>query len=143
MNTDHSRLITEKIAGVIETVYNRLEIFRDKMLDISPKELALLVKLEPDGAMRIGEMASRLDLPLSTVSWVADRMVTGGYLERFQAPGDRRAVMIKATRKGKKTFTRYNSLFQDIASGLLEYLTEEEKSTFLDILIRIEEQMRD
>ena len=143
MEKDVHDTISDKMAWVIETVYNRLELYRDRTLDLSPKELAILIKLGPDGEARIGELASRLDLPLSTVSWVADRMVQNGYLERFQDPDDRRAVMVRAASKGKETHGRHRRVFGDVASTLLMLLTDEEKEKFMAILRRIEEQMRE
>lgn len=131
----------ELLAGVIEAVYNRLELYRDKQLDINPKELAILIRLDRLGARRIGELAETLELPLSTVSWVADRMVREGLLERLPAPDDRRAMEVRLTPNGDEVLARYKRLFLDVAAGLLSYFDETDKDRFLELVAGLGRRM--
>ena len=142
MNSEYNRILTEKLAAVMKEVYNHLELYRDKKLDVNPRELAVLLTLGIDQELRIGELTAMLNLPLSTVSWVADRMVQDGYLERLPAPYDRRAVVVRAAEKGKSVLERHQSIFQEVAASLVVYLHDSEKEAFLEMLSTIEQRLR-
>ncbi len=141
MHETEARQGPELLAGVIEAVYNRLELYRDTQLDVNPKELAILIRLDRLGARRIGELAGTLELPLSTVSWVADRMVRDGMLERLPAPNDRRAVEVRLAPKGEEVLARYKKLFLDVSAGLLALIEDTDRERFLELVARIGQRM--
>ena len=58
----------------------------------------------PDQTMRSGELAAALDSPAPRLSKAVTRLEKRGLVERVPSPGDGRAVSIRLTREGRKTW---------------------------------------
>jgi MarR family transcriptional regulator, organic hydroperoxide resistance regulator len=125
----HSRL-----AGALNRIYRKLDLYQDENMQIDPKEQLILLLVEESGLTRIKEIASKITLPLSTISWTVDRMVQKGYLRRGEDPNDRRAVMIELDTRGKKALAKYHEVFQFLAAEAAARLTPEQFESILSIV---------
>lgn len=63
-----------------------------------------IVNLAPDQTTRIGELAAALDSPVPRMSKAVTRLEKRGLVERVPSPGDGRAVSVRLTREGRKTW---------------------------------------
>jgi DNA-binding MarR family transcriptional regulator len=66
---------------------------------LSLTEMLVLWKVNHRGSYRVTELADDIGLPPSTLTGVADRLTTAGWLERADDPDDRRVVMMRSTPK--------------------------------------------
>ena len=113
---------------------------------LSPTETMVLWKIHQDGSYRVTDLAAEIGLPPSTLTGVLDRLAGGGWLKREPDPADRRAVVVKSTRKLAGFVQRTLSAssrsleksFQGLQPEMLERLTEG-LSALLDCLEREEE----
>lgn len=72
-------------------------------LDLSPKQLGVLWRLEPDGdGLPMREIATRLYCDASYVTDMVDRLEQRGLTERRADPADRRVKLIGLTPAGTK-----------------------------------------
>jgi len=62
--------------------------------DITKQELALIGFIGHHVNVIMRDVAEFLDVPFSTATGIVDKLVTKGYLKRFNSEDDRRVVMV-------------------------------------------------
>lgn len=68
--------------------------------ELTPTRLTTLAVMADAGPMRIGALASRLGVQVSTMSRIVDIMVSSGWVERRSDEADHRACVIAITGAG-------------------------------------------
>jgi len=64
-------------------------------------QFRVLVLLSSSGTLRMGALAERLGVNISTFSRTADRLVLSGWVQREENPDSRREVMLVLTEQGR------------------------------------------
>jgi DNA-binding MarR family transcriptional regulator len=85
--------------------------------DLTPTRLTALAVIASAGPMRMGALASRLGVQVSTMSRIVDIMVTSGWAERMPDEADARACVIGITESGVALI---DSVRQDNATRLAD-----------------------
>jgi DNA-binding MarR family transcriptional regulator len=85
--------------------------------DLTPTRLTALAVLGSAGPMRMGALASRLGVQVSTMSRIVDILVASGWAERRQDKADHRACVIAITDAGSALM---DTVRQDDATRLAE-----------------------
>jgi DNA-binding MarR family transcriptional regulator len=85
--------------------------------DLTPTRLTALAVMATAGPMRMGGLASRLGVQVSTMSRIVDIMVASGWAERMPDEADHRACVIGITRAGAALI---DSVRRDNASRLAD-----------------------
>jgi DNA-binding MarR family transcriptional regulator len=67
---------------------------------VSLPQWRVLVLLETGGPTRVGALAERLGVVVSTFSRSLDRLAAGGWVRRVQSTEDRREVVVTITERG-------------------------------------------
>ncbi len=127
----------ERLAQALNQIYRKMDLFKEE-LQTSPKEQLFLLNIEEIGPCRLKDLAQRVSLPLSTVSWTADKMVAKGFIKRSPDPKDRRAVILDLARRGKAAIARHHEIFENIARLAGEQLPEAEFKRILSTVEKIE-----
>jgi DNA-binding MarR family transcriptional regulator len=127
----------EELADALRTIYRRVDFFHDEMLQVTPKELGLLLVLDENGPTRVKDLARQINLPLSTVSWTADRMVGRKLLTRKSDPQDRRAIRLALTRTGRAAIRAHYSVFDLVAKTALGALSPREGAAVVGAIRKI------
>ena len=83
--------------------------------DLTPTRLTALAVMASAGPMRMGSLASRLGVQVSTLSRIMDIMVASGWAERMPDEADHRACVIGITAAGAALI---DSVRQDNATRL-------------------------
>jgi len=83
--------------------------------DLTPTRLTALAVMASAGPMRMGTLAARLGVQVSTLSRIMDIMVSSGWAERMPDEADHRACVIGITRSGAALM---DSVRQDNATRL-------------------------
>jgi len=130
---------TRRLAESLKRIYRKLDLYKDEFMQVSPKEQLLLLLVEESGPTRVKDLADKTGLPLSTVSWTADKMVGKGFFKRGSDDRDRRAVILELDRKGKKQVAKYHVLFTTIAEAAAGRLDKNEFKNILSIIEKIAE----
>lgn len=68
--------------------------------ELTPTRLTALAVVNAAGPMRMGGLASRLGIQVSTMSRIVDVLVASGWAERRQDEADHRACVIAITQAG-------------------------------------------
>ena len=69
---------------------------------VSLPQFRVLVLLETGGPTRVGVLAERLGVVVSTFSRSLDRLESGGWVRRSQSTEDRREVTVSITEQGSR-----------------------------------------
>jgi DNA-binding MarR family transcriptional regulator len=91
--------------GLVELLWNINRKLGKRLTPLAQKEglsiteLVVLRKTHQYGERRVTSLAEELCVPPSTLTGVLDRLVDSGWLERDRDPDDRRAVVMKGTKK--------------------------------------------
>jgi DNA-binding MarR family transcriptional regulator len=95
---------------------------RMRKADISSTNFHILSMLERHGEMAMGRLADKLDVSLSNVSGLIDRLEDRGLVERIRVPDDRRIVIVRATDRGRATLAELEVLKDGMVQTLLDRL---------------------
>ena len=97
--------MAERLHTAAVYLSRRLRV-EDEARGISGPRLAALSVLIADGPMRIGELAQIEQVEPPTMTRRVDAMQRDGLVHREPDPDDRRAVVLRATAKGRRTVER-------------------------------------
>lgn len=88
---------------------------------------------QPDG-MLISEIAGRLGVEQPTVTRSLNRLADGGWFVREAVPGDRRAIRIRLTDKGRAAVPRIEAAWQGLAEAATAGLAPGQRAQLADLL---------
>ncbi|MEI5131091.1 MarR family transcriptional regulator [Streptomyces libani] len=98
-----SRTEPAELAGRLRAVLQQLLPLirgRSPHRDLTPSRTAALAALAAHGPLRIGELAARMHIALSTTSRMVDLLDTCGWIARRPDPADQRASLISLNDDG-------------------------------------------
>jgi len=81
-------------------------------------EALLLLDFAQDGALPLGRMGRRLTVHPTTVTNTVDHLERKGLVEREHTPDDRRRVLARITKEGRKRSTAASKALAEIRFGL-------------------------
>ncbi|MBI2560165.1 MAG: MarR family transcriptional regulator [Planctomycetes bacterium] len=95
---------------------------------ITPSQWATLLAFNNTNALKMSELSERLSLATSTMTRMIDTLVKEGFIERKPDFADRRLVMVRLTKEGKRLKQRlyklqsgyFNTLFGHIDADIRE-----------------------
>jgi len=105
---------------------------------VTMAQLKVLMLLEALDESRMSELSSALQISMSTVSGLVDRLVEHSFVSRRTDANDRRQVMVSLTRDGAALLDRFQELGTDTLRALLSELTTDELTAVgdsMDLLI--------
>jgi DNA-binding MarR family transcriptional regulator len=96
----------------------------------------VLQVLDQQNAITMSELAAFLRVRVPTASKAVTRLAALGFVERQSDGGDRRAVRVRLTRKGKAAAARIQTLWDEVESALVADLDAEEQRQMRRLLLR-------
>ena len=97
----------------------------------------ILFQLSVNEKMTMGDLAEKINRDKSTTTVLVRKLESEGFITGEPDPSDKRSRIIFLTEKGKQ----FNTIAQDLSKELLttfyKGFTEEEKTTFLEFLLKI------
>ena len=112
---------------------------------LTPLEFAVMAYLnstigEPD--IDQSSLAARLGVDRNNTSLLVSSLEEKGLLERRVSDADRRARLVRLTRRGEKLFAKLEPIALAGQHRLLDVLGPAEREQFLDMLVRVIEANR-
>ncbi|QBG46905.1 MarR family transcriptional regulator [Verrucomicrobia bacterium S94] len=108
---------------------------------ITAPQMICLYSLQKNGPMTQSELAQDVDLGMSTVNGIIDRLHAKGWIHRQRDEVDRRKVFLELTESGTVQANEAPALLQDKLSEALQALPELEQAAIALSLERIVELM--
>lgn len=103
-------------------------------LDLNVRQRLVIQSLGIVGSRPIAAIGQQLGLTPSTMTGLVDRLEEQGYLRRESHPSDRRATLLRLTRKGDTAFQREVDFYRVLVDETLSALGEDAKSLVLAAL---------
>jgi MarR family transcriptional regulator, organic hydroperoxide resistance regulator len=105
--------------------------------EIGHAQFELLIELYANGAMHAGELAEAVEASAATVSGMLDGLSEQELIERTRSDTDRRIVVVKLTRRGKRKVEARKAVWQRRWQEALEGLDDDELKVAARVLERI------
>jgi DNA-binding MarR family transcriptional regulator len=105
--------------------------------EIGHAQFELLIELYANGPMQAGELADAVEASAATVSGMLDGLSEAELVERTRSDSDRRIVVVKLTRRGRRKVEARKAVWQRRWQEALEGLDDEELRVAARVLERI------
>lgn len=104
---------------------------------LNSNDLKVLLALSSKNHPGIKEISEELQLPMSTLTGIFNKLVDKDLVERDRCEEDRRVVRVHLSRRGIDAAEQKKSNTQSFAENILAKLTETEQEQFLSLLEKI------
>jgi DNA-binding MarR family transcriptional regulator len=104
---------------------------------VSPSQFAILRMLRQSGRSTVGGLADRLQVTLSGITALSDRLVEAGLVERVRDDQDRRVVWIDLSPGGRELIVELEGVKRKMVERYVEGLKDSEICKLNDILRKI------
>jgi MarR family transcriptional regulator, organic hydroperoxide resistance regulator len=105
--------------------------------EVGHAQFELLIELYANGAMHAGELAEAVEASAATVSGMLDGLSEAELVERTRSETDRRIVVVKLTRRGRRKVEARKAVWHRRWQEALEGLDDEELRVAANVLERI------
>ncbi|HMV79667.1 MAG TPA: MarR family transcriptional regulator [Leptospiraceae bacterium] len=128
------------IAKKIREFYRTLKKEFNQILEsegMTNGEFLMLKSIVQSGNRKVSELAKELGVSMPYITSLSDKMVKKGFIERRQFEEDRRIVVLKLTKEGKKKYSRLDRLILNYMETGFDRLSDQELLTFEKILKKV------
>lgn len=138
-----------KVESIYNFVFDNLKhfMFPEELINIdlemSKQELFFLLATDKNGEITMSQFSDLLNVPMSTSTGIADRLVKKGYILRDRSQHDRRIVVIKLTKNGKKFIENLKDKIKSFISIFDDAITDDEKMLLMNIVLKIMNAFRE
>ncbi len=105
--------------------------------DIGHAQFELLVELRDRGALSASELSAATELSPATISPMLDHLADCGHVERVRSETDRRVVVTKLTRKGRRRLDARKEIWRVRWREALADVDDEELRIAANVLERV------
>ncbi|MCZ8510895.1 MarR family transcriptional regulator [Paenibacillus filicis] len=124
---------THSIQREFKTQFSSLDI----PFQITGPRLRVLSTVSEVGKIRMNELAAKLGIQARTVTDLVDALEKDNLLIRSPDPTDRRATRLQLTELAQAHLSEALSKQTEIAEKLVQGLTQEQRSQFLELLLHL------
>jgi DNA-binding MarR family transcriptional regulator len=110
-------------------------------LDVSAAGGLVLGLLRDNGALSPSQLGERMIVTRATVTGVVDSLERRGYVRRTPNPADRRSLLVEITPRGREIVQEVRTLIHRNERDWLAVLSEEELTTYIGLLHRIQDSL--
>lgn len=103
-------------------------------MELNVRQRLVVQSLGMAGSRPIAAIGQQLGLTPSTMTGLVDRLEEQGYVRREAHPSDRRATVLRLTRKGETAFQREVEFYRALVDETLSALGEDAKGLVLAAL---------
>lgn len=117
-----------------------------KSTGLSMPQFSILMQLHHKGACGMSDISERFEITPAAASQLVDKLVQSGFVEREEAPHDRRAKLLNLTDKGRELVQQGHEERYRWVDELGKKLTHEERarvSAALNLMTRAAQEMEE
>lgn len=111
--------------------------------NLNRSELTTLLILSFRGELAMSELAAELGAPLSSMTSIAKRLESKGYIERFNSMKDQRITLVRMTTDGVSIATEARKIMDVNVRRVEQALTPDEMEQFLSLVFKILKAFKD
>ncbi len=106
-------------------------------LELNVRQRLIIQALGLDGRRPIAAIGQQLGLTASTMTGLVDRLEEQGFVRRQRHPSDRRATVLRLTRKGEAAYRREVEFYRVVVDETLSALGDNAKRLVLHALAQL------
>ncbi|MBC8208294.1 MAG: MarR family transcriptional regulator [Desulfobulbaceae bacterium] len=129
-----------RVLCALRRIIRSVDIYSKKLntkLGLTTPQLLCLHALAKSESMILTDLAREVNLGVSTVNGIIDRLEIKQFLTRSRSVKDRRKVSLEITSSGKNIISKAPSLLQDKLAASLSELSDEEQLVLTESLERV------
>jgi DNA-binding MarR family transcriptional regulator len=130
----HFHVIREKLHGIDKHNAATAQV-------INFQEAHLLMSIGTKGPLTMSEIARTLQLTLSSVTAVVDKLEKKKFVRRARSAEDRRLVRVDLTASGGKFYNLVESAHLTLTGSMLKILDPAEREVFLGLFRKISQSL--
>jgi len=116
-------------------------VISEKNLNITPEQWVVLYYLWEEDGLSIGNLVKRSKKDFANISRIVEKLIASGYVEKKRSPEDGRSFHIYLLPKAFLIRNEVQKCWQELSDMLADNMSEQEKSSFLKILDKIEDNL--
>ncbi|MCK5451426.1 MAG: MarR family transcriptional regulator [Candidatus Omnitrophica bacterium] len=145
MNVDKKINIGKEIAKIHPVILrnvamNQMTVFSKGKLSIA--QVVVLDLLREKGNCKMGDLATGINITMSAVTGIVDKLIARKFVKRERSKEDRRIVYVSLLPKGEEIVKFMNKERRDVANEMFLVLSQDEKKEYLRILNKVFESLR-
>jgi len=109
---------------------------------ISAQESQLLLSVGTKESLKMSEIAKALQLTLSSVTALVDKLEAKAFVTRQRSLEDRRIVRVSLTAEGRKLYDSIEGAQRKLSMSLLKVLSREEQDMLLALFRKLAAKLR-
>ena len=139
MNFNLDDIINHRIAMLAILLKRQVfKIIATNNLSITPDQWVILYYLWQENGLSIGEIASRSKKDFANVTRIVDKLNEMGYVTKRKSRKDARSVNVFTLPKADEIRTDIQNCWKESSDIALSEISESEQQYFLEILMKIE-----
>jgi len=107
-------------------------------IDITQTQLLTIATLAEEAPIRLSGLGKKMNISAPTVTGIVDRLEKLDYVKRAPDKGDRRAINVDLTVKGKNVAKKLRATIKRKWKGLLMQLPKRDQENYVRILGKIQ-----
>ena len=143
LNLNKMKAIEDNTQKFLMTMFNFMSAMKKNTSEccemcgnINEKELLILNFVAQNDKVKMRDIADYLEVPLSTLTSMVDKLIDRNYLSRHHSTDDRRVILVSPGSVGIEVFRLFISKKQELATNILSKFNQEEQNTFIQFLQR-------
>ena len=125
---------------LIRRIHEKMDILM--VQGVTGSQFFVMKKIHEKGKMTVSEVANELNVSLSAITALTDRLFKTGLLKRDRDEKDRRLVWLTITPQGEKTLQECGANRQEVFRNYLGELTQEDLASLINICDKILASMK-
>jgi DNA-binding MarR family transcriptional regulator len=109
---------------------------------LSEQELKVIIFLGKNGEERMKDIAEHMNLVVSALTSIADKLVEKEYVERRRSKSDRRIVRLSLTEKGQRFFSELREIKKTKGKEILSLLNGDDKKVYVELMRKMVERSK-
>jgi DNA-binding MarR family transcriptional regulator len=104
---------------------------------VTDAQCAVLDFISKNQSCTMGQLSKGLEVSLSTLTGIVERLVRDGYVLRLRDENDRRLVRVKLTPQGAAVAEDLKKVYAQILSSIYGVLSPQDRQSFIRIIKKI------
>jgi len=106
---------------------------------LSGPRIGVLFVVHESGAIRMGDLAAKLQVAPRTATDIVDGLERDGFLQRRPDPSDRRAMLLQLTTEARSDFDKISSLRKAFVEEVFGHLNQQERTELIALLSKVKQ----